>query len=129
MNGRITSDHNKPWLTTYVWLLIISWTVVISASVTWNLLNHNQSMREIALSEARAYFNKDQAFRLWATSHGGVYVPSDERTPPSPYLTHVPDRDIETPSGTQLTLMNPSYAVRQMKENFTSLNSTVLRVI
>jgi len=121
MNGRITSDHNKPWLTTYVWLLIISWTVVISASVTWNLLNHNQSMREIALSEARAYFNKDQAFRLWATSHGGVYVPSDERTPPSPYLTHVPDRDIETPSGTQLTLMNPSYAVRQMKENFTQL--------
>ena len=67
MNGRITSDHNKPWLTTYLWLLIISWTVVISASVTWNLLNQNQSMREIALSEARAYFNKDQAFRLWAT--------------------------------------------------------------
>jgi len=121
MNGRIASDHTIPWLTTYVWLLIVSWTVVISASVTWNLLNQNESMREIALSEARAYFKKDQAFRLWATSHGGVYVPSDERTPPSPYLAHVPGRDIETPSGVLLTLMNPSYALRQLNEEFTEL--------
>ncbi len=121
MNGRITRDHNKPWFTTYVWLLIVFWTLVISASLTWNLLNQDQSMREIAVSEARAYFNKDQAFRQWATSHGGVYVPSDERTPPSPYLTHVPDRDIETPSGIQLTLMNPAYAIRQMNEDFTEL--------
>jgi class 3 adenylate cyclase len=121
MNGQISTDHNKPWLRKYVWLLIVSWTVVISASVTWNLLNQNQSIREIALSEARAYFNKDQAFRLWATSHGGLYVPSDERTPPSPYLTHIPDRDIETASGIQLTLMNPAYAVRQLNEDFAQL--------
>ena len=121
MNGPITSDHNKPWFKTYVWLLIFFWTLVISASLTWNLLNQNQSMREIALSEARAYLNKDKAFRLWATSHGGLYVPSDERTPPNRYLTNVPDRDIETPSGIKLTLMNPSYAVRQMNEDFTQL--------
>ncbi len=121
MNGPITSDHNKPWFKTYVWLLIVFWTLVISASLTWNLLNQNQSMRKIVLSEARAYFNKDKAFRLWATSHGGVYIPSDERTPPNQYLTDVPDRDIETPSGIKLTLMNPSYAVRQMNEDFTQL--------
>jgi hypothetical protein len=72
MNDRITGAHSKTGLTTYVWLLIVSWTVVISASVTWNLVNQNQTMREIALIEARAYFNKDLAFRLWATSHGGV---------------------------------------------------------
>ena len=64
MNGRITGDHRRRSLTTYVWLLILSWTVVISASVTWNLLNQNQSMREIALSEARAYYSKDRAFSL-----------------------------------------------------------------
>ena len=121
MNGPITSDHNKPWFKTYVWLLIVFWTLVISASLTWNLLNQNQSMREIAFSEAHAYLNKDKAFRFWATSHGGLYVPSNERTPPNPYLTNVTDRDIETPSGIKLTLMNPSYAVRQMNENFTQL--------
>lgn len=121
MNGRVAHDHSKPWLRTYFWLLIVSWTVVISASITWNLLNQNESMRAIVLSQARAYFNKDLAFRLWTTSHGGVYVPINEQTPPNPYLTHVPERDVETPSGTQLTLMNPSYAVRQMIEHFSEL--------
>ena len=121
MNGRITSDRNKSWLATYVWLLAVFWTAVIGASVTWNLLNQNRGMREIVLSEARAYFNKDQAFRLWVASHGGVYVASDERTPPNPYLAHVPERDIETPSGNQLTLMNPAHVVRQMNEEFADL--------
>ena len=108
-------------LLTYVWLLAVFWTAVIGASVIWNLLKQNQSVQEIVLSEARAYFNKDQAFRLWAASHGGVYVASDERTPPNPYLAHVPDRDIETPSGNQLTLMNPAYVVRQMNEEYADL--------
>jgi signal transduction histidine kinase len=121
MKGQIISDRNQSWLATYVWLLAVSWTGVICASVAWNLLKQNQSVQEIALSEARAYFNKDQAFRLWAASHGGVYVASDERTPPNPYLAHVLDRDIETASGNQLTLMNPAYVVRQMNEEFADL--------
>ena len=58
MDGRIISDRNKSWLATYVWLLAVFWTAVICASVTWNLLKQNQSMQEIVLSEARAYFNK-----------------------------------------------------------------------
>jgi signal transduction histidine kinase len=121
INGRTISDRNRSWLATYVWLLAIFWTAVICASVTWNLLKQNQSMQKIALSEARAYFNKDQVFRLWAASHGGVYVASDDRTPPNPYLAHVPERDIETPSGHQLTLMNPAYFVRQMNEEFADI--------
>ena len=121
MNGRTISDRNESWLATCAWLLAVSWTAVIGASVTWNLLKQNQSMQQIALSEARAYFNKDKAFRLWAASHGGVYVASDERTPPNPYLAHVPERDIETPSGNQLTLMNPAYFVRQMNEEFADI--------
>jgi len=35
---------------------------------------------------------------------------------PNPYLT-VPERDIQTPSGRQLTLMNPAYMVRQMQQS------------
>ena len=76
MNGSITSDHNKPWFKTYVWLLIVFWTLVISASLTWNLLNQNQSMREIALSEAHAYLNKDKAFRFWS-----YYQPQTAQAP------------------------------------------------
>lgn len=78
----------------------------------------NQSIRNLAIREARAHFQKDKAFRFWAATHGGFYVPITEHTPPSPYLAHIPERDIETPSGKKLTLMNPAWALRQMNEDF-----------
>ncbi len=43
------------------------------------------------------------------------------RTPPSPYLSHIPNRDIEIPSGKKLTLMNPAYILRQMMAEFPGL--------
>ncbi len=58
---------------------------------------------------------------MWATRHGGVYVPSDARTPPNPGLAQIAERDIETPSGKKLTLMNPAYIMRQVMEEFSEL--------
>jgi len=43
-----------------------------------------QSTLDAAAVAARAYINKDLGFRKWATSHGGVYVPPHEHTPPIP---------------------------------------------
>lgn len=40
----------------------------------------------------------------------------DERTPPSPYLNHMPERNITTPAGHHLTLMNPAYMLRRMED-------------
>ncbi len=65
---------------------------------------------------ARAQIDNDLLQRRWAASHGGVYVPVDATTPPSPYLNHIPERDIETPSGRKLTLINPAYMMRQVNE-------------
>jgi PAS domain S-box-containing protein len=48
--------------------------------------------------------------------HGGVYVPVTDKTRPNPYLGHLPERDITTPSGRALTLMNPAYMMRQVHE-------------
>lgn len=78
-------------------------------------------MFELARQEAHANFNKDLAFRVWATGHGGAYVPVSERTQPSPYLAHIPERDLITPSGRRLTLMNPAYMLREMMEDFAEL--------
>lgn len=39
-----------------------------------------------------------------------------EGTPPNPYLSHISDRAITTPSGKKLTLMNPAYMSRQVYE-------------
>ncbi len=55
-------------------------------------------------------------FRSWASMHGGVYVPVTNTTIPNPYLNFVPDRDISTKNGKNLTLMNPAYMTRQIFE-------------
>jgi len=95
-------------------VLLLIWTLVIGISLIWSVRHHNSATRELAKNEARIAFNRDLSIRVWASTHGGVYVPTNERTPPSPYLAHIPDRDITTPSGKKLTLMNPAYLLRQM---------------
>lgn len=57
-------------------------------------------------------------FRNWVAMHGGVYVFPTEKTPPNPYLSHIPNRDLTTTTGEKLTLMNPAYTLRELMENF-----------
>jgi len=99
----------------------VAWSAILAASLGWSITTVRGQMMELAKIEARANFNKDQAFRIWATRHGGVYVPVDERTPASPYMAHIPERDVLTPAGVRLTLMNPAYMLRQMMEEFAEL--------
>ncbi len=99
-------------------LAFLTWTLVVAGSLAWNVTLQREKTLDLAKNEAMANINKDFAFRQWATSHGGVYVPVDPKTNtfPNPYLD-VPERDIQTPSGRQLTLMNPAYMVRQMQQD------------
>ncbi|MCU7796095.1 MAG: EAL domain-containing protein [Candidatus Thiodiazotropha sp. (ex Myrtea spinifera)] len=87
----------------------------------WSLRNEDIEMLELARQEAVANFNKDRTFRIWGTTHGGVYVPVTKRTPPSEHLSHIPERDLITPSGRHLTLMNPAYMLRQMMDEYADL--------
>lgn len=98
--------------------VLIIWSLVIGVSFAWNFFQINEQTKNLALNESLANFNKDQGFRNWGTKHGGVYVPISDATPPSPYLSHIPERDISTPSGKRLTLLNPAYMVRQLMEDY-----------
>ena len=98
--------------------LALAWTAAIAGLLLWDEHVERRHIEEIAKKEARSIFNTDVAFRMWATRHGGVYVPVDARTPPNPGLAHIAERDIETPSGRKLTLMNPAYILRQMMNEF-----------
>ena len=104
----------------FTWILVVVWILFICGLSFHEIQGIRQITREIAISEIRAYCNKDRALRTWAASHGGVYVPVDERTPVNPYLAHLPERDLVTPSGRELTLMNPAYMMRQVGEDFSS---------
>ncbi len=105
----------------YVALAALVWTLFFAGLSLW-LLDHFRTMTlDLAYQEAQANFNKDQAFRFWGTLHGGVYVPAGDLVPPSPYLAHLEERDITTPSGRELTLMNPAYMLRHLNEQFGDL--------
>ena len=105
----------------YVIIAVLFWTVIIAASLIWNYILEHRQIEKLARKEARTIFNKDIAYRYWATIHGGVYVPVTAETPPNPYLAHIAERDISTPSGKKLTLMNPAYMLKQVIENYSEL--------
>lgn len=99
-----------------MFILLAAWSVLVGASLGWNVWLVHRSVIMQAIGEANGHFNKDTVYRRWAASHGGVYVPVTEQMRPSPYLAHIPERDITTPSGRKLTLVNPAYMTRQVYE-------------
>ena len=105
----------------YFMVAAIIWTALMAASMLWTYVSEKQQTINLVSVEARTLYNKDKAFRLWAASHGGVYVPETESTPANPRLSHIPDRDITTKSGKKLTLMNPAYMIRTMVKEFEDL--------
>jgi len=125
-------EHTTRW-ESYAWVLAVVWTVVIGASLVWNVIQVRHNAMETMRHHARAAFEKDLIWRRWVAGRSGVYVPVSEETPPNPYLSHIEERDITTPSGHRLTLFNPAYVTRQVHElgnnqygirgHITSLNS------
>ncbi len=96
--------------------MISIWSLSIVASFFWNDQQVRSLIMEQARSELRASFFKDLTFRQWATKHGGVYVPVTEEIQPDPYISYIPERDVTTPSGRVLTLINPALMVRMFNE-------------
>ena len=93
---------------------IAGFTVLVAASLAQSIGNERGNLRDLARKEALTTYDKDLTFRQWVTGHGRVYVPATAETPPNPYLSQIPDRDITLPSGKELTLMNPAYVIRQV---------------
>ncbi len=102
--------------TAFSTIALVSWTVAMALSCLWNISQEKATLKAIALHQAIQSLEKDIIYRRWGALHGGVYVPATPATPPNPYLNHLPERDIVTPSGRQLTLLNPAYMTRQVFE-------------
>ncbi len=96
--------------------MAVIWILALGASLVWNWQHIGTSLTELAETEAHSAFKKDVTYRLWASMHGGVYVPPTDATPPNPYLDHLPNRDVLTIDGQKLTLVNPAYMTRQVHE-------------
>jgi diguanylate cyclase (GGDEF)-like protein/PAS domain S-box-containing protein len=113
----------------YALIIFIAWSCIIAFSAWWNIQIEKRITKDTVINIARSSFNKDQAYRQWATSHGGVYVEPTEKTPPSPWMSHIPQRDIETTTGKKLTLMNPAYMLREMMQDYSELYGIKGRIV
>ncbi|MGQ9573786.1 MAG: PAS domain S-box protein [Thermoguttaceae bacterium] len=98
-----------------VWAAAVVWSVVLAAFAAGYLIWQRAGVLEVARTYARAAYEKDVLYRRWVALHGGVYVPASPHSPPNPFLK-VPERDITTPSGRLLTLINPAYMTRQVHQ-------------
>ncbi|PLA74458.1 hypothetical protein CYQ88_06130 [Hydrogenovibrio sp. SC-1] len=116
MKNKIPKNNKINRISFYMAGLIFAWTLAIATSVYLNLEHDKQSFYAEMHTQAKTIHMMEMGFRNWVISHGGVYVPIDEKTPPSQYLKNVPGRDISTESGKQLTLLNSSYVMRQVNE-------------
>ncbi len=97
----------------HVLLVALGWTVAAAGSLTWNLHQVSQSLMELARTQARVAHDKDVIYRRWNAANGGVYAPVKAGSRPNPFL-EVKERDLKTPSGKALTLINPAYMTRQV---------------
>jgi len=96
--------------------VVLLWSLLVWGSAYWAQREHSRHILGLAKIWAETAFEKDIQYRLWSARHGGVYAPVTEATPPNPYLADIPERDIVTPSGRRLTLINPAYMTRQVLE-------------
>ncbi len=95
-------------------IVALVWTLIVAASVKWTVAEHRQHLVHLAQVWAETAFEQDVQYWMWNVRHGGVYAQVDRDTQPDPYLSHFAERDIVTPSGRHLTLINPSYMTRQV---------------
>ncbi len=109
----------------------VAWSLVVAFSLQWSLYQHDREIVSIAQNVARTNLDKDAIFRHWGVVHGGVYVPVTPQTPPNPYLDPelVPEREITTPSGRLLTLINPVDMIRQLYGALPGQNPPRARVV
>ncbi len=113
-----STNTNKPSFRVerYIWAVLLAWTIIAGSSLAWNVSRVNTVQMGLARLQARVGHEKDLLYRRWNTNRSPVYVAKNEQTASNPHLAHVPERDISTPSGKLLTMMNPAYMTRQVHE-------------
>ena len=95
--------------------LSLAWTLVLFASLWYNLRQVEEHALDSARIQARTAFEKDVMYRRWNSRMGGVFVFVSDSTRPNPYLKN-PGRDLSLPDGRMLTKINPAFMTRLVHE-------------
>jgi len=66
--------------------LLVAWTLLLTASVGWNLFQTHQDTIAKAKIEARTIFDHNIAYRKWSTMHGGIYTRISNKDKSNPHF-------------------------------------------
>lgn len=98
-------------------LLILAWTLTVAISFAVSANREYDDAQKTARIEAQAHFNEVVNVRHWVAMLGGIYAPITDQIQPNPFLQdRVAERDITTPQGKALTLLNPAYVTRLLAD-------------
>ena len=114
MDSNDTRKHHRINWRIYFWLIFFGWTLTLTLSYVANQTQYHAEIKEMARIKTRSAIDRDILFRQWNSMVGGVYVKITATQLPNKYLT-IPERDVTTRSGVDLTLINPSYMTRQIQ--------------
>lgn len=96
-------------------IVIAIWLIFIAGLAWWNIAQEKLFHLQVNLETARSFYNLIITTREWNARSGGVYVPISDEVQPNPYLD-IPNRDITTMNGANLTTVNPAYMTRMISE-------------
>lgn len=112
-SGPDSADSRSAPHRVFFWLLAAAWTLAVLLSLGWNLVHNASEAYLMAKRTAQAVLQKDLLYRQWSILNGAVYVPKHHQEDGDPNRND-PERDIVTPSGEWLTLLNPAVVSRQI---------------
>ncbi len=116
--------YKASFINKIVYIVLLIWSILMLIIGLILVRKEYAYAFNLAKYEAIVSVKKDLAYRSWVSSQGGVYVPITKRTPPSPYLKHVKNRDINVSDSMHLTLMNPAYTLSQIMKDYSELYGT-----
>lgn len=108
---------------------MVSWTAIIFGLYLWASSGEHDHFDEMIILKAESLAHHSQALRRWIGGHGGVYVEVDDQIKPNALLAHVPERDVETPSGRKLTLLNSPAILRAIFREFSNDEGDQIRLV
>jgi len=105
----------------------LGWISIVLLSFGWEFYSAKTHDAQTILEVSRTLFQQIVLTREWNARHGGVYVYSNEMTPPNPHLQG-DDRDIRLENGMVLTKVNPAYMTRQLSELSNELSRAQIHI-
>lgn len=91
----------------------VLWLTLIGVTFFEQVSEVNRFAETVAFRQAEMFFQHIVSLWKWSSKHGGLYLTTSPELKANPYL-NVPNKDVPIADGQSLTLINPSYMIREL---------------